>query len=73
VFPCQSLLSRRCFSADEFGSLALELRCLPFDFCVATLEVRAHFVALFLPVGGRFVMSGGRGVVRPCRPTMALC
>jgi hypothetical protein len=67
------LLPRLCLFVDELGPLALELRCLPFDFRVATLEVRAHFVALFLPMGGRLVMSRGRGVVRRCRPTMALC
>ena len=54
---------------EELRSLALELRRLPF---VAALDVRAHFVALFLPVGGCSVVSCGCGVVRLCRLTVVL-
>lgn len=64
VFVRRMLQPRLCFTFDEFGPLALELCCLPFDLCVAALDIRAYFVALFLPVRGCFVVSRRRGVVR---------
>jgi hypothetical protein len=67
------LRCRLFFLFEELGSLALELGCLPFEFCVAALDLRACVVALFFPVGGCFVVSCGRSVVRLRRSTVALC